>query len=144
MRSIGNYTYAALLSLSIFAIQPALANAQEAHGRFTLPREVHWQNRVFSPGEYDFSTKHAGGSQMLIMRNLSGTGPGAIMLVEDTQPSQPTDISRLILVERNGQTFVSAMTLPAFDLVLRFTVPSEIAEKHPTLASAAGATSSAR
>ena len=144
MRSIRIYAYAALLLLSIFTIQPTLANAQEAHGRFTLPREVHWQNQVFSPGEYDFSTKYAGASEMLIMRNLSGTGSGAIMFVEDVQPAKPNDISRLILVERNGQTFVSAMTLPAFDLVLRFTVPSTIAEKHPTLASTVGATSSAR
>src|SRR3981081_3811156 len=81
MRSIRKFAYAAVLGLSMFNLQPALASAEEAHGSFTLTHEVHWQKCVLSPGEYMFSIKTDGPSELLVLRGINGAATKAIMPV---------------------------------------------------------------
>ena len=57
MKTIRKFAYAAVLGLSLFAIQPTLANAEEAHGNFTLSHEVRCQKIVLRPGDYTFSVR---------------------------------------------------------------------------------------
>ena len=126
MRSIRKFAYAAALGMSMFTLQPTLAAAEEAHGSFTLTHEVHWQKCVLSPGEYVFSIKTEGPSELLVLRGINGTGTNAIMLVNDVESSKPDEVgSMLTLVSRNGQSFVSTMALPEYDMTLHFTVPRE-------------------
>jgi hypothetical protein len=126
MRSIRKFAYAAVLGLSMFTLQPTLASAEEAHGSFTLTHEVHWQKCVLSPGEYMFSVKTDGPSELLTLRGINGTGTSAIMLVNDVESSKPEEVSSMLtLVSRNGQSFVSTMTLPEYDMTLHFAVPRE-------------------
>ncbi len=126
MRSIRKFAYAAVLGMSMFTLQPTLAAAEEAHGSFTLTHEVHWQKCVLSPGEYVFSIKTEGPSELLVLRGINGTGTNAIMLVNDVESSKPDEVgSMLTLVSRNGQSFVSTMALPEYDMTLHFTVPRE-------------------
>jgi hypothetical protein len=126
MRSIRKFAYAAVLGLSMFTLQPTLAAAEDAHGSFTLTHEVHWQKCVLSPGEYMFSVKTDGPSELLTLRGINGTGTNAMMLVNDVESPKPDEVSSmLVLVSRNGQSFVSTMTLPEYDIVLHFTVPRE-------------------
>jgi hypothetical protein len=130
MRSIRKFAYAAVLGLSMFTLQPALAAAEEAHGSFTLTHEVHWQKCVLSPGEYRFSVKTDGPSELLTLRGINGTGTSAMMLVNDVESSKPDEVSSMLtLVSRNGQSFVSTMALPEYDMTLHFTVPTESAAK---------------
>jgi len=110
----------------MFTLQPTLASAEEAHGSFTLTHEVHWQKCVLSPGEYVFSIKTEGPSELLVLRGINGTGTNAIMLVNDVESSKPDEVgSMLTLVSRNGQSFVSTMALPEYDMTLHFAVPRE-------------------
>ena len=126
MRSICKFAYAAVLGLSMFTLQPTLASAEEGHGTFTLTHEVHWQKCVLSPGEYMFSIKTEGPSELLVLRGINGTGTNAIMLVNDVESSKPDEVgSMLTLVSRNGQSFVSTMALPEYDMTLHFAVPRE-------------------
>ncbi len=126
MRSIRKFAYAAVLGMSMFTLQPTLAAAEEAHGSFTLTHEVHWQKCVLSPGEYVFSIKTEGPSELLVLRGINGTGTNAIMLVNDVESSKPDEVgSMLTLVSRNGQSFVSTMALPEYDMTLHFAVPRE-------------------
>ena len=126
MRSIRKFAYAAVLGMSMFTLQPTLAAAEEAHGSFTLTHEVHWQKCVLNPGEYVFSIKTEGPSELLVLRGINGTGTNAIMLVNDVESSKPDEVgSMLTLVSRNGQSFVSTMALPEYDMTLHFTVPRE-------------------
>jgi hypothetical protein len=126
MRSIRKFAYAAVLGLSMFTLQPTLASAEEAHGSFTLTHEVHWQKCVLSPGEYMFSVKTDGPSELLTLRGINGTGTSAMMLVNDVESSKPEEVSSMLtLVSRNGQSFVSTMTLPEYDMTLHFSVPLE-------------------
>jgi len=126
MRSIRKFAYAAVLGMSMFTLQPTLAAAEEAHGSFTLTHEVHWQKCVLSPGEYVFSIKTEGPSELLVLRGINGTGTNAIMLVNDVESSKPGEVgSMLTLVSRNGQSFVSTMALPEYDMTLHFNVPRE-------------------
>jgi len=126
MRSIRKFAYAAVLGLSMFTLLPTLASAEEAHGSFTLTHEVHWQKCVLSPGEYMFSIKTDGPSELLTLRGINGTGTSAMMLVNDVESSKPEEVSSMLtLVSRNGQSFVSTMALPEYDMTLHFAVPPE-------------------
>jgi hypothetical protein len=127
MRSIRKFAYATVLALSIFAVQPTPVAAEEARGAFTLSHEVRWQNCVLQPGAYTFSVKSMGSSEFLVLRGLDGTHTAAMMLVNDVGTPKPNEESRLILVSRNGRSFVSAMTLPEYEMTLHFAVPKESA-----------------
>jgi hypothetical protein len=130
MRSIRKFAYAAVLGLSIFTLLPTLAAAEEAHGSFTLSHEVHWQKCVLGPGEYMFSIKTDGPSELLTLRGINGTGTNAIMLVTDVESAKPEETSSMLtLVSRNGQSFVSTMALPEYDMTLHFAVPRENASR---------------
>jgi hypothetical protein len=129
MRSIRTFAYAAVLALSSFTIQPTLAAAEDAHGSFTLSHEVHWQTTILRPGDYAFAVKTMGSSGLLTLRGLNGTGSDAMMLVSHVETPKPDETSKLVLVSRDGQSFVSAMSLPEFDMTLRFVVPPESASK---------------
>jgi hypothetical protein len=126
MRSICKFAYAAVLGLSMFTLQPTLAAAEDAHGSFTLTHEVHWQKCVLGPGNYTFSLKSEGPSEFVMIRGINGTGTNAMMLVNDVESPTPEEVSSMLtLVSRNGQSFVSTMALPEYDMVLHFTVPRE-------------------
>ena len=126
MRSICKFAYAAVLGLSMFTLHPTLAAAEDAHGSFTLTHEVHWQKCVLGPGEYTFSIKSEGPSEFLMLRGVNGTGTNAMMLVNDVESPKPDEVrSMLTLVSRNGQSFVSTMALPEYDMTLHFNVPRE-------------------
>lgn len=129
MRSIRKFAYAAVLSLSIFAVQPTPVAAEDVHGSFTLAHEVHWQKFVLQPGDYTFSIRSNGPSQFLLLRGLNHTSSDAMLLVSDVESTRSGEGSRLILVSRNGQSFVSALALPNYEKTLRFAVPREIALK---------------
>ena len=129
MRSIRKFAYAAVLSLSIFAVQPTPAAAEDAHGTFNLSHEVHWQKCVLPPGEYDLSVKNMGSTEFLVLRGLDGTRAAAMLMVQDVETPKQNQSSRLVLVSRNGQSFASVMTLPEYQMTLRFAVPAESASK---------------
>ena len=48
-----------------------------------------------------------------------------MMLVNDVESPKPDDSSHANLVSRDGQSFVSTMALPEYDMTLHFTVPRE-------------------
>jgi hypothetical protein len=130
MRSIRKFAYAAVLSLSIFAVQPAPAAAEDIRGSFTLSHEVRCQKVLLRRGDYAFSVKTMGPSQMLVLRPLNGGGTNAILMASEVETPKPEDSSRLVLVSRDGQSFVSSMELPDYDMILRFVVPPENTTKH--------------
>jgi hypothetical protein len=126
MRLICKFAYGAVLGISMFTLQPTLAAAEDAHGSFTLTHEVHWQKCVLGPGDYTFSIRSEGPSEFLMLRGIDGTGTNAMMLVNDVESPKPDEVSAMLtLVSRNGQSFVSTMALPEYDMTLHFTVPRE-------------------
>jgi hypothetical protein len=108
----------------MFSMQPALASAEDARGVFTLSHEVHWQNCILRPGDYAFSIRTNGPQPLLLVRGRNGTGAEAMLTVMDIESSTTTEVSKLVLVSRDGQSFVSAMDLLEYDMSLRFAVPS--------------------
>jgi hypothetical protein len=129
MRSIRKFAYAAVLAVSIVSIQPTLASAEDARGVFTLTHGVRWQNCLLRAGDYAFTLKSMGRPTFLMLRGLSGAGTNAMLLVIDVEQSKPDDVSQLVLVSRNGQSFVSAMELPDSEMTLHFDVPLESPSK---------------
>jgi len=128
MRSIRKFAYAAALAATIFCIEPALV-AEDARGVFTLTHEVHWQKYVLRPGDYAFSVKSMGAAEFLMLRGLNGTGTDATLLANDVETPKQDEVSQLVLVSRDGKSFVSAMDLPGYDMTLHFAVPPERAQK---------------
>jgi hypothetical protein len=124
MTSIRRFVYAAALTLTAFSFAPSLASAQEARGRFVLTHEVHWQKTLVPAGEYEFSFKTSGPTELLFVRQLSSSGPGFMMLVNDVTETKPSGTDHLLLVPRDGKSFVSAMDLPEAGVTLHFAVPS--------------------
>ena len=129
MRSFRQFAYAAVLGSSMFAVQPTLAAAEDARGSFTLSHEVHWQKVVLRPGNYIFTVKSFRRSDFLMIRRTDGTGSEAMLMAYDVETPKLNEGSRLVLVSRGGQSFVSALDLPNYDITLRFAVPAEIASK---------------
>ena len=73
-----------------------------------------------------FSIKAEGPSELLTLRGINGTGTNAIMLVTDVESPKPEEVSSMLtLVSRNGQSFVSTMALPEYDMTLHFSVPPD-------------------
>lgn len=124
MSSIRKFLSAASLGLTLCAVQPTLAAAEEAHGSFTLAHDVHWQKVVLRPGKYTFDVRSFGPSDILTVRRVDGSKE-AVMMVEMVDAPKANEASRLVLVSRSGQSFVSAMNLPAHDIALHFAVPLE-------------------
>ena len=96
MTSIRRFVYAAALTLSAFSFAPSLASAQESRGRFVLTHEVHWQNTVVPAGEYEFSFRPNGPTELLFVRKLSSSGTGFMMLVNDVTEAKPSGSPRII------------------------------------------------
>jgi hypothetical protein len=125
MKSIREFAYAAALTATIFCVQPTLAAAEDAHGKFTLTHEVHWQKYVLRPGDYSYSVKSTGVSEYLVLRGRNGTGTDATLMINNIETPKLDDVSQLVLVSRNGKSFVSTMELPGSDMTLHFAVPPE-------------------
>ncbi len=129
MRSIRTFAYAATLGLSMFTLQPTLAAAEDAHGSFKLTHEVALAEMCASSRRLCLLHEYNGRPTFLTLRGLNGTGTDAVLLVSDIETPKPDDTNRLDLVSISGKSFVSAMTLPEYDLTLRFAVPPESPSK---------------
>jgi len=136
MTKIRKYIYAAVLALGALNFSPSVALAQDEGGSFSLPHEVHWQNVVAPAGDYRFSLEQMGPSEVLTVRKVSGT-PVSFMLIANDANELVTASgpASLVLEGSSGKSYVSAMKLPQFDLILRFKTPQsaakEIAAMHP-------------
>ena len=105
MNSIRRVVYAAVLVLSALNFTPSLASAQDAAGTFTLTHEVRWQNAVVPAGKYRFTVAASGPAEMLTLRKVDGSAAGFMLLVTDSEDSQPSDDSRLVVVSRPDWKF---------------------------------------
>jgi hypothetical protein len=134
MKSIRQLAYAAVLTLSALNFAPSLASAQDEGGTFTLAHEVHWQNVVVPAGDYRFSLQSMGPSEMLTLTKISGR-PASFMLVAKVSEATPTsEPGRLVIQSKFGESYVSAMHLPQFEVTLHFAAPAssgkDLAELH--------------
>jgi hypothetical protein len=136
MKSIRKFVYAALVMLSALNFAPTFASAQDAAGTFTLTHEVHWQSAIVAAGKYRFSTETRGPSEMLRLRNVSGSGASFMLLVPNTEASQPSDLSQIVLITRSSGSYVSTMQLPESGLTLHFTVPTGTREMAQSISTA--------
>ena len=123
MKSIRKFAYAAALTLSILAVQPSLAAAEDARGSFTLSHDVRIQKVVLHPGDYTFSVHSMGPSEFLFLRGTNG-GTDAMLLINDVETPARNETSRLVLVSKDGQSVATSMALPEYDMTLNFAAPS--------------------
>ena len=115
--------------LPMHLVRKCEAAAEEAHGSFTLSHEVHWQKVVLRPGSYIYSIKSFGPSDFLTVRRSDGTGTEEMLMAQTVETPKVNQTSRLVLVSRGGQSFVSTLELPDHEMTLRFAVPAEMPSK---------------
>jgi hypothetical protein len=144
MKSIRKFAYAAVLTLSALNFAPSLAFAQEAAGTFTLTHDVHWQNAIVPAGKYRFTFEGSGPAELLTLSKLTGRGAGFMLLVTDSETSERSDSSQLVVVLRPSGSFVSKMQLPQFGMTLRFAVPAEPREVAQFVGTAAATSDAAQ
>ena len=134
MKSLRNIASTFVFSIAALALSAGVAGAQTARGVFTLPHEVSWQEASVPAGEYQFSLDAKGPSQLMTIRKLDGARIAFMLLVNKTGPALPSDTDRLVLVSKDGKSYVETMTLPDFGLTLHFNVPSGSLKKELALA----------
>jgi len=138
MKSIRKFAYAAALTLSALNFAPNLASAQDEGGTFTMPHQVHWQNAIVPAGDYKFTLQSMGPSEMLKLRKISGAPASFMLLVNDTTAAHDSAPAGLTINSKLGESYVSAMNLPLFEVTLHFAAPAnpakEMAEMHPLAA----------
>src|SRR5580693_349735 len=89
MRPIQRFVYSVVLALSALTLTPTSASAQEMHGSFTLSRAVRWQNYAVPAGDYRFEVQPKGPSALLLLRKVSGSGAGFLILANAAESSKP-------------------------------------------------------
>lgn len=130
MTKIRKFLYSGLLALSIMSLAPSGASAQElAHGKFTLPHEVHWQNAVIPAGDYLFSLAGNGASGMLTLSKTTDAQGGFMILVNDIDDFAVSGANQLVIDSTPNGSYVRSLELPKFGVTLHFVVPSSGSEK---------------
>jgi hypothetical protein len=138
MKSIRSFSFAAVLTLGALGQFVGLAHAQESmHGKFTLPYEVRWEKTVVPAGDYGFSLQPMGSFEILMLQKISGGARyGFFMMIHSPETARSIDLSKLVLVTKGDQRFVSSMQLASSGVILDFAVPDEPAHSSKQIARA--------
>jgi hypothetical protein len=114
-----------LLAAGALSLLPTSAIAQDAGGKFVLPREVHWGTVTLAAGPYSYSVG-LGPSQTVFLRKASGSG--VIVMATTVSMADPLATPRIVLQQQNGEWFVTSMTLGGSGEDLHFSLPSKRSE----------------
>ena len=112
----------------VFLITAAFPSRQLAHaqasatGEFKLSRETHWGEAVLPAGNYIFSLEPATPGAPVVIRQLSGDFV-SIVLPQTVVPDGTADNSRIELVRRGEETFVSSLYVKGLGSALKFVNP---------------------
>ena len=139
----GSWKKFLFLSLTGLSLLPTAAVAEDARGKFTLPREVRWGTAKLPAGDYSYSVvHHATGT--VVLRSLSG-GPNAIVLASSSSIVDSTAAPRLLLTQRGQEWVVTSMIIGGEGEELYFTpsLPAAIPQEAKRPAKAAEVSSNA-
>jgi hypothetical protein len=132
MKSIRSFSFAAFVVLFQFA---GLADAQSSmQGKFSLHSEVNWEHSVVPAGDYEFFIKPVGGTEYLALQKINGSPLGFIVLLHPPESASSANLSKLVLVTKDGRTFVSSMQLAKYGVRFDFVVPDEPAHSGKQIA----------
>ncbi len=125
MKSLRRFLFVRVVIFLITAAfpSPQLAHAQtSATGEFQLSRETHWGGAVLPAGNYKFSLESETPGAPVVIRQLSGDFVG-IVLPQTVVPDGTADKSRIVLVRRGEETFVSSLYVKGLGSALKFVIP---------------------
>ena len=129
-----------LLATGALGVLPMSAIAQDAGGKFVLPREVHWGMVTLAPGAYRYSVGR-GSAETVILTSASGSG--VIVMATTISTVDSSVPPRIVLQQQKGEWFVASMTLGSLGEELHFSLPlkrsevAQVSETHARLASLA-------
>jgi hypothetical protein len=111
-----------LMAVTGLSILPAPAVAQSASGKFTLVREVRWENVLLPPGNYSCSVEHRS-AETVLLHNLTNRTGAIVMATSVSTVDNPTK-SQLVLEQKGNQWFVRSLVLSGTGDVLYFNPPA--------------------
>jgi len=109
--------FTVLASISILTLSAA---AEDASGKFVLPRKVHWGTVVLPPGEYTYKLERHS-SQFILVRAASGA-PGFMMMASVISSTAPGKPDSLQLQKLGAEWFVQSMNISGLEEELHFRV----------------------
>lgn len=127
-KTIGSFLRVLALVALAGALAPRVATAQQGEcGKFTLPTEVHWGAAVLPAGVYSFSVDpHNPSTQMNVYRESDPRG--GYMFIVQAQETIPfsSQQDRLVLEQKDGESYVTALELGSAGVVLHFSAPKSL------------------
>ncbi len=135
MTSIRKFVYAALLAAAALNIATVASAEEPARGKFTLTHDVRWGTAKLPAGDYQFSYHAEGVSPVLVLSKISGAPAGYMVLVRVTEEVNISAGGRLMLETSADGSYVTAMQLPEFGMVLHFAAPAHGPERQMAKAS---------
>jgi len=113
----------AVFLITVALPPPQLAHAQaSATGEFKLSRETHWGDAVLPAGNYKFFLESATPGAPVVIRQMSGDFVG-VFLPQIVVPDGTANSSRIVLVRRGEETFVSSLYVKGLGAALKFVIP---------------------
>ncbi|HEY6291229.1 MAG TPA: hypothetical protein VI455_06645 [Terriglobia bacterium] len=111
-----------LLALALLTayINPGVASAQEAAGKFTLPFEAHWGLATLPAGEYSFNLDRTGVGVTLQL--FHGTKTVAFVINQSYSDTQ-SGACALTVVRNSAGNTVRDLSLPELGVVLHYAPP---------------------
>jgi hypothetical protein len=119
---VRSLVFAALVA----SLAPQQARAQSpASGKFTLPIEVHWGSATLPKGDYSFTMREVGATEMLIVSE-EGKPSRSYMIsaVGWDLLAGPSPSNKLIIAQAGGEPYVEDLQLGCVGTVLHFGAPS--------------------
>ena len=117
--SINRLFFSAIMLLAVSFVP---ATAQDALGKFTLAKAVHWGRAVLPAGEYNYSLEHQAG-QLLFVRSTNNQ-TSAIVLVNSASFVKDQGHDRITLQRQGDDWFVTSMVIASLGQELSFGSPT--------------------
>jgi hypothetical protein len=109
------------LAATLLSLLASPALAEEANGKFTLTKEVHWGSNVLPAGEYTYRLQHDA-FEVLFVRSAGGER-GFIVLARSVSATNGERTDSLQLERSGDDWFVSSLTLGSLGERLYFAAP---------------------
>jgi hypothetical protein len=114
-----------VLALGAMLVLPAIAQAGEFTGKFTLTSQARWGTAVLAPGDYDFTLDSTRAPSRVVVRQADGRVVAILISMWNSGTSR-TKGNSLELQTQGGTTFVSAVYLGDAETELHFMTPKVV------------------
>ncbi len=113
-----------VFALAATALSVGSGNAQDFHGKFTLPFEAQWGEITLKPGNYTLALgRAAGGQTMAAVRSEAAGSFAAMILPEGHNASPSLSQDDLVCIRQGGRLVVRSLEIAQLGETIYFHMP---------------------